>query len=112
MTKGERVRKRSAANALGLHRTGSLLGRIMACMKAISMPRPEYPQAAKGGRATGRILVEVTLNEQGKVIRAQNMCGGSALLINVSENAAKQSEFKPVLIAGKPIRVIGYTHSS
>jgi len=81
-------------------------GALWLVTKAVSMPRPEYPQAAKG--RSERILVEVVLNEEGRVIRAQSMCGRSALLINVSEAAAKQSEFKPVLIAGKPIRVIGY----
>jgi tetratricopeptide (TPR) repeat protein len=81
-------------------------GALWLVTKAIRMPRPAYPQGAQG--RSERILVEVVLNEQGKVIRAQSMCGGSALLINVSVASAKQSEFQPVLIGGKPIRVIGY----
>ncbi|HEV7744143.1 MAG TPA: energy transducer TonB [Pyrinomonadaceae bacterium] len=58
--------------------------------------------------ASGRILVEVTVDEEGKVMRAQRMCGGSALLIKVSEDAARKAQFKPIVIAGKPVRIIGY----
>jgi len=81
-------------------------GALWLVTKATKMPRPKYPQAAVPTRK--RILVEVTVNEQGKVVQAQNMCGGQSPLINVAEQAAKQAEFEPVLTAGKPLRVIGY----
>jgi hypothetical protein len=48
------------------------------------------------------------VDEEGNVIHAQSMCGGNVLLIKASENAAKKAQFKPVVIAGKPIRIIGY----
>jgi hypothetical protein len=48
------------------------------------------------------------VDEEGKVMRAQRMCGGSALLIKVSEDAARKAQFKPIVIAGKPVRIIGY----
>jgi tetratricopeptide (TPR) repeat protein len=82
-------------------------GALWRATKVISIPQPEYPPAAKGV-ASGRILVEVTVDEEGKVIRAQSMCGGSVLLIKVSEDAARKAQFKPIVIAGKPVRIIGY----
>jgi TonB family protein len=83
-------------------------GALWRATELISIPRPDYPTAAKSARVSGRILVEVTVDEEGKVIRAQSMCGGSALLIKVSEEAARKAQFQPVVIAGKPIRIIGY----
>jgi hypothetical protein len=82
-------------------------GALWRATKVIRIPKPEYPGPAKGV-AEGRILVEVAVNEEGNVIRAQSMCGGNVLLTKVSEQAAKKAQFMPVLIAGKPIRIIGY----
>jgi tetratricopeptide (TPR) repeat protein len=81
-------------------------GALWLVTKSTKMPRPKYPQAAVP--TSKRILVEVTVNEQGKVVQAQNMCSGRSPLIDVAEQAAKQAEFEPVLTAGKPLRVIGY----
>jgi len=86
---------------------GRFWGALWRATKIIRLPQPEYPTAAKGV-ASGRILVEVTVDDEGKVIRAQSMCGGSALLIKVSEDAARKAQFKPIVIAGKPVRIIGY----
>jgi tetratricopeptide (TPR) repeat protein len=83
-------------------------GLVWGVAEIISIPRPVYPQAATDERTSQSILVEVTVDEQGKVIRAQSMCGGSAMLIKVSEEAAKKAQFKPVLVAGVPTRIIGY----
>jgi hypothetical protein len=82
-------------------------GALWRATKVIRIPQPEYPAAARQV-ASGRILVEVTVDEEGKAIRAQSMCGGSALLIKVSEDAARKAQFKPIVIEGKPVRIIGY----
>ena len=82
-------------------------GALWRATKVIHLPKPDYPGAAKGV-SSGRILVEVTVDEEGKVIRARSMCGGSVLLTKVAEESTKKAQFNPVLIAGKPIRIIGY----
>jgi TonB family protein len=83
---------------------GALWGRT----KAITMPRPDYPEAAKKAGASGTILIKVTLDEEGKVVNAESMCGGNPLLVKAAEEAALQARFTPVLVNGAAIRIVGY----
>jgi TonB family protein len=83
---------------------GALWGRT----KAITMPRPDYPEAAKRAGASGTILIKVTLNEEGKVVSAESMCGGNSLLVKAAEQAALQARFTPVLVNGAAVRIVGY----
>jgi TonB family protein len=83
---------------------GALWGRT----KAITMPRPDYPEAAKKAGASGTILIKVTLDEAGKVVNAESMCGGNPLLAKAAEEAALQARFTPVLVNGAAIRLVGY----
>jgi TonB family protein len=83
---------------------GALWGRT----KAITMPRPDYPEAAKRAGASGTILIKVSLDEEGKVVKAESMCGGNPLLAKAAEAAALQARFTPVLVKGAAIRIVGY----
>ena len=88
--------------------------------KAISLPKPAYPPAAKAVRASGTLLVEVLIDERGNVVWAKAV-GGSyvdmttkerksgvhPLLISASESAARQAKFSPTLVDGKPVNVTG-----
>ena len=74
--------------------------------KALKLPKPEYPAQARNAWVEGTVIVQVTINEQGKVVRA---CAikGPALLWFTSERAAYASEFAPTKLAGKPVKVTG-----
>jgi outer membrane biosynthesis protein TonB len=74
--------------------------------KATLLAKPAYPVEARSSRASGAVNVQVTINEQGKVIFACAM-SGNALLYEASENAAYQSTFSPTTLAGKTVKVMG-----
>lgn len=74
--------------------------------KAISLPAPPFPPAARAVRATGVVNVEVTVDETGKVISAKAV-SGHPLLRKASEDAAMKAEFEPFKIKGKPVRTNG-----
>ena len=74
--------------------------------KAISKPQPSYPLAAKRERAQGTVVVQLTVDETGKVIDAQAV-SGHPLLRGAGVDAAKHAKFSPTLLCGKPVKVSG-----
>jgi TonB family protein len=74
--------------------------------KAISLPQPEYPAAARAAGAGGLVVVRITIDEQGNVISAQAVSGPPTLQ-QVSVNAALQAKFAPTILVGEPVQVIG-----
>ena len=81
-------------------------GSVHLVTKAITMPKPEYPPLRP--RPWGAIQIRVNLDEQGQVVKATSVCGGNADLVAASVAAAMRARFKPVIIDGKPIRIVGY----
>jgi TonB-like protein len=71
--------------------------------KAISFPKPEHPAQAD---ASGTVVVQVVVDEQGNVISAQ-AASGPASLHQPSVNAALQAKFSPTLLMGEPVKVAG-----
>jgi len=74
--------------------------------KAVHLELPVYPESARAMQVTGRIAIKVLISENGKVISAENMSGES-LLANPSRAAACRSQFSPLLLQGKPVKVTG-----
>ncbi len=74
--------------------------------KALFLPQPEYPAAAKATGTAGTVVVRITIDEQGNVISAQAVSGPPALQL-VSINAALQAKFAATLLVGEPVQVIG-----
>jgi tetratricopeptide (TPR) repeat protein len=74
--------------------------------KAINLAKPPYPSEARSSRASGMVKVQITINEEGKVIFACAV-SGNKLLYEASESAAYQSTFKPTTLSGKPVKVTG-----
>jgi TonB family protein len=74
--------------------------------KAISMPKPLYPETARRTRMTGIVSVEVVIDVSGKVIGARAV-SGPEMLRDAAERAAKQARFTPALLSGQPVRVSG-----
>ena len=74
--------------------------------KALSKPAPPYPAVARAARAAGRVVVQVTVDEEGRVILAAAQ-SGHPLLRAAAEAAARKARFAPTVRGGKPVKVIG-----
>lgn len=74
--------------------------------KALSLPRPDYPSAARAARAAGTVAIHVTIDEKGWVISSRAL-SGHPLLRSAGEEAAKRARFSPTLLCGKPVKVTG-----
>ncbi len=74
--------------------------------KAISLPIPKYPAAAKAVKASGAVNIQVTIDENGEVIYAQAV-SGHALLRSAAEVAARGAKFSPTFLSGEPIKIRG-----
>jgi TonB family protein len=74
--------------------------------KALSLPVPLYPQLAVRSRTMGKVEVEVTVDENGKVIAAQATSGPGPLR-DAAVEAAKHARFSPTKLSGAPVKVVG-----
>jgi protein TonB len=74
--------------------------------KALVLPKPDYPQAARSARAAGVVTVEVVINEAGKVIAAK-ATSGPVLLRQAAAQAAQGARFSPTLLSGQPVKISG-----
>ena len=74
--------------------------------KAIRLPKPQYPAIAKQARASGTVVVQVTIDENGNVISAKAV-SGHPLLQAVSVAAARGARFSPTKLSGQPVKVTG-----
>ncbi|MCM3872587.1 MAG: TonB family protein [Pyrinomonadaceae bacterium] len=74
--------------------------------KAITLPKPPYPPIAKQAGASGTVVVEVTVDEEGNVVTARAV-SGHPLLQAASVAAARGAKFSPTKINGKPVKVTG-----
>lgn len=76
--------------------------------KATSLPKPEYPAAARAENASGKVSVRVLIDEEGNVVSAKTVSGHeNAALRAASEAAALQAKFSPTTLAGNPVKVSG-----
>lgn len=74
--------------------------------KAISMPAPAYPQIAKVAGIGGPVVVQLLIDEGGKVVSAK-ATSGHDLLQGAAVRAAYQARFSPTLLGGVPVKVTG-----
>jgi protein TonB len=74
--------------------------------KAIAKPQPAYPPIAKAARASGAVIVSVTVDESGRVISASAV-SGHPLLRQAAVQAAHGWRFSPTLLSGQPVKVTG-----
>ncbi len=94
--------------------------------KAISLPKPEYPDEAKKAGVEGAVAVTVTIDEEGNVTSAtaaeyqavmktdESGTAGTAeakpthpLLREAAEKAAMGAKFSPTLLSGQAVKVSG-----
>ena len=74
---------------------------------AVNLAKPEYPRAARERQLSGTIVVDVEIDEQGKVISAKDMCQGLPYLSESAVKAALNSRFAPTQISGVPVKAKG-----
>ena len=70
--------------------------------KAIYLPFPEVP----AGQATGVVMVQVLIDEQGAVVDARAVSGPQHLLA-AAVSAARLARFTPTTLMGEPVKVMG-----
>jgi TonB family protein len=74
--------------------------------KAIKKVQPDYPPVARAAGAQGEVTVEVVVNEDGNIESAKAI-SGHPLLQQAAVDAARQWQFKPTQLEGKPVKVRG-----
>lgn len=74
--------------------------------KAVSLPKPDYPSTARTVGAQGKVVVELTIDETGKVVKARAV-SGHPLLQKAAVAAALQARFSPTILSGEPVSVTG-----
>jgi TonB family protein len=67
---------------------------------------PKYPEEAKKKGIKGNVVVEVNVDEEGKVTSARALTGNK-LLRDAAIEAAKGWRFIPTQLKGKPVKVVG-----
>jgi TonB family protein len=73
---------------------------------AIRKVQPEYPPIAKAAGASGAVQVQVTISEKGEVTEA-TVVNGHPLLREAALTAARQWQFKPIMLSGQPVKAQG-----
>ena len=68
---------------------------------ALSKPAPAYPASARAARVSGVVIIQVRVDEEGRVTEAR-VCSGHPLLRAAAAGAAYRARFRPNLIEGRP----------
>lgn len=74
--------------------------------KAIILPAPKYPPAARAVGASGPVSVQVLIDENGDVVSASAV-SGNPLLRGACVEAARGTKFAPTMLMGQPVKVSG-----
>jgi TonB family protein len=76
--------------------------------KALTLPKPNYPEDARKAKLSGAIKVQVLIDEAGKVVSAKAISGLENISLRVAaEAAALNATFSPTLLSGQPVKVSG-----
>jgi len=75
--------------------------------KALYLERPKFPAEAGLAGVSGRVTIQVLINENGDVISACAVAGFHPSLIEAAEFAAYKSKFSPTKLSGVPVKVSG-----
>jgi TonB family protein len=74
--------------------------------KALDLPKPKYPEAARSAKVVGRVTVKILLDEKGNIVSAEAIDGPEILRTSAVE-AARKARFTLTLIGTRPVRVSG-----
>ena len=73
---------------------------------AISLPTPTYPDTAKRMHTSGLVVVEVVIDENGRIVSARALSGPTTLR-DAAVLAANRARFSPTKLSGQPVKVTG-----
>lgn len=73
---------------------------------ATSLPKPQYPPAARAINLQGKVDVHVLIDEEGSVVSAKAV-SGSAIFHSVAVQAARNAKFTPTYLSKVPVKVTG-----
>jgi protein TonB len=73
--------------------------------KLIRKVEPVYPELAKRARVQGKVVLVVTVDEEGSVADI-NIASGHPLLDEAAVTAVRQWKYSPTLLNGEPVSVI------
>jgi periplasmic protein TonB len=74
--------------------------------KAVHLVQPPYPPIARSAHASGQVMVQVLIDENGNVVAA-HATSGHPLLQAAAVAAARSSKFTPTKLSGQPVKVNG-----
>jgi len=74
--------------------------------KAVRLVQPPYPAIARQAHASGTVVVQVLIDENGNVVTA-HASSGHPLLQAAAVAAARASKFSPTKLSGQPVKVTG-----
>ncbi|MDQ3634917.1 MAG: TonB family protein [Acidobacteriota bacterium] len=74
--------------------------------KAINLVTPVYSQAAKSMNISGKVTVQVLIDEDGNIVSAEAI-DGNPLLRQSAVRAARASKFSPTLLSKQKVKVSG-----
>jgi protein TonB len=74
--------------------------------RALLLPKPPYPALAKQMRLQGTVVIQVLIDENGKVLSARPV-SGHPMLIPEAQRAAMQAKFSPTTLNGVAVKVSG-----
>jgi TonB family protein len=74
--------------------------------KALSLPPPIYPPIARNTRTQGTVIVQVLIDEEGKVVSA-NATSGHPFLVPEAQKAAMRARFSPTVLGDQKVKVQG-----
>lgn len=71
-------------------------------VKIIKKVAPTYPAEAKKQKIQGTVVLDVTVDEQGKVVETKVIKSVDSSLEEAAIKAMKQWEYAPLIVDGKP----------
>lgn len=71
----------------------------------IFAPQPEYTHAALVARIEGSVVVQATIDEQGKVVAVKVLQGLPMGLTEAAVDKVRQWRFRPAMLRGQPVSV-------
>lgn len=95
----------NADDVIGDQKAGVVDGGILNS-KALTLPKPAYPPIARQVKASGTVVVQVLIDENGNVIQARPT-SGHPLLQAAAVAAARNAKFAPRRVGGKAVKVRG-----
>jgi TonB family protein len=74
----------------------------VACLKALQVPAPHYPNAARARRLSGNVVVMALVDERGRVVQTRVDSGSFAFFNEAAVEAAERATFQPATRQGVP----------